>query len=91
VEFSSTLRRTETIDITLPEDLEVDELPPAIKLGTGMAAYKSTTEIDGRVLRYRRVLQFDDVFVAPEQLSALKQFYQQVTAAEKATAVLKKR
>ncbi|HEY7336819.1 MAG TPA: hypothetical protein VH639_18130 [Bryobacteraceae bacterium] len=41
VQFSSTSRRNDALEIALPEGFVVDELPPAVALDTGTVAYRS--------------------------------------------------
>ncbi len=84
VEFPGTRLRRESVEITLPEGFSVDELPPLVHADIGIASYSSKTEIDGKVLRYSRQLQINDVTVKTEQLPDLKKFYRQVAAGEKA-------
>jgi hypothetical protein len=53
VEFPAAVRRTETIEITLPEGYAVDELPPPSQTEMVAASYDSRSEVKDRVLRYK--------------------------------------
>lgn len=68
--------------------LAVDELPPAVQSDMGKVSYKA--EIQGKVLRYTRQMQVNDVLISVPQLPELRHLYSQIAADEKATAVLKR-
>lgn len=81
---------TDTIEISLPDGYVVDELPPAVQSDMGKVAYSAKTLNEGKVLRYTRQMQINDVLVGADQLPELRRLYRQVAADEKATAVLKR-
>ena len=89
--FQSARLETDTIEITLPAGYAIDELPPAVQSNIGKVSYSANTVLDGRVLRYTRQLQINDVLVGTDQLPELRRLYRQIAADEKATAVLRKR
>src|SRR5437870_11710374 len=91
VEFPAAALHSEIVEITLPDGYIVDELPQPVQANVGTAAsYSSKSEVDGRILRYNRRLEIKDVPVNKNQLTELKKFYRQISAGEKASAVLRK-
>ena len=89
VEFSAATLQSDIFEISLPAGYKVDELPPPVSIDEGTATYRSKTELDGNVMRYTRQFQINDVLVPTGHLSELKNFYRQVTADERNSAVLK--
>jgi hypothetical protein len=91
VEFSSPALRKEIIEIVLPDEYMVDELPRPVSAEMGPLAYSSKTEVNGSLLRYSRRLEIKGVRVPLEQLEELKKFFRQMALDEKAKVVLKNR
>ena len=81
---------TETVEINLPDGFTIDELPPAVQSDMGKVSYWAKAEIQGKMLRYTRQMQVNDVLISVPQLPELRQLYRQIAADEKATAVLKR-
>jgi hypothetical protein len=91
VEFPASISQGDVFEITVPDGYTVDELPEPVELSTGATSYKSKAEMNGKVLHYTRLYQITDVRVPTEHLKELKQFYRQVAADERSSAVFKKR
>ena len=89
--FPGAAQRTEAIEVELPGDYVVDEIPAPFEADIGIASYASKTESDGRVLRYTRKLEIKQVFVSVDRLTDLKRFYREIRASERMTATLRKR
>jgi hypothetical protein len=89
VEFPNTSMQTDIFEITLPTGYQVDELPAPLDLVSDFAEYRSEAEIEGSVLRYRRVYVVK-VAVLTEHLAELKQFFRQVAADERKQVILKR-
>jgi hypothetical protein len=89
VEFSGATSQSDLVEITLPPGYQVEEIPPAAKLDMGIVSYNSKTELQGNALHYTRLYQVNDVLVPKARLNELRQFYSQIAADERATAVLK--
>jgi len=90
VEFPTSTSQGDVFEITLPDGYTADELPDPVEIKTGATSYKSKAEMDGNVLHYTRLYQITEVRVPTEQLKELTQFYRQVGADERSTAVFKK-
>lgn len=89
--FPAAAQRAEILEVALPEEYVVDEIPAPVEADIGIASYTSKTEMDGRVLRYTRKLEIKEVFVNVDRLTELKRFYRQISASERATTTLRKR
>ncbi len=90
VEFPTSTSQGDVFEITLPDGYTADELPEPVEISTGATSYKSKAEMNGSVLHYTRLYQITDVRVPTERLKELKQFYRQVAADERSSAVFKK-
>jgi transglutaminase-like putative cysteine protease len=90
VEFEGPERDTDYFEITFPAGFEVEELPPAIDVDDGFAAYHSKTEAAGRTLRYSRTIEFKDLSVPADKAPQLKDFYRTIAGDERNSAVLKR-
>ncbi len=90
VEFPTSTSQGDVFEITLPDGYMADELPEPVEINTGATSYKSKAEMNGSVLHYTRLYQITDVRVPTERLKELKQFYRQVAADERSSAVFKK-
>jgi hypothetical protein len=90
VEFPTSTSQGDVFEITLPDGYKADELPEPVEISTGATSYKSKAEMDGNVLLYTRLYQITEVRVSTKGLKELKQFYRQVVADERSTAVFKR-
>lgn len=88
VEFDSASLQTDTFEITLPAGYQLDELPPPVDVDYGFAAYRSRVEVQGNVLRYHREYTVKEIKVPTTRLADLKKLYRQISADERASAVL---
>ncbi|HTW38872.1 MAG TPA: DUF3857 domain-containing transglutaminase family protein [Steroidobacteraceae bacterium] len=89
VEFNGAERDTDEFDITLPPGYQVDEMPPAIDVDDGFAAYHSKTEEVGHVLHYTRTFEIREVSVPTSSAEKLKRLYRIIEGDQRAMAVLK--
>jgi hypothetical protein len=77
-------------DITLPAGYVVDELPQPVDAKCEYATYKSNVEVKDNVLHYKRVYEVKGVVVPTDKLPEVRDFFHQVAAAEKSSAVLRR-
>jgi deoxyhypusine synthase len=68
----------------------VDDLPVPVQVDYCFAEYRSTVEIEGNVLRYRRYFRINEVLVPRERLDELKEFFRRIAADELNSAVLRR-
>ncbi len=91
LEFDSTFISSDSVEITIPENFVVDDLPESLNLDIGVASYSSSTVAEGRLLRHTRRFEVRDVTVGKEKIADVRNFLRQMSTAEKATVVLRKR
>jgi len=68
IEMESTSSENEVVEIMLPEGYEIEELPAAVDVKTSFGAYRSKTEIAGRILKYTRYYEMRRVVLGPEEM-----------------------
>ncbi len=90
VEFAATSLQTDLFEITFPAGYHVEDLPVPVQVDYGFAEYRSTVEVEGNVLRYRRYFRINEVLVPRERLDELKEFYRRIAADELNSAVLRR-
>jgi hypothetical protein len=89
VEFEGPSRDTDTFEITLPADYEVDDLPPPVNADYSFASYHSKTEVNGNTLKYTRTFEVKELSVPLSKVEDLKKLYRIIAGDERNTAVLK--
>jgi hypothetical protein len=90
IEFEGTTLQSDVFDITLPAGYVVDELPQPVEVKCDYATYKSGVEVKDNVLHYKRTYEIKGVVVPTEKLPEVRDFFHQVAAAEKSSAVLRR-
>jgi len=90
IEFRGTTLQSDMFDITLPAGYVVDELPQPVDAKCEYATYKSNVEVKDNVLHYKRVYEVKGVVVPTDKLPEVRDFFHQVAAAEKSSAVLRR-
>src|SRR6266576_848605 len=89
IEFEGPSRDTDTLDITIPAGLVVDDVPPPLDADYGFASYHSKTEVKGNVIHYSRTFEVKELSVPVAKADELKKFYRQIGGDERNTVVLK--
>ena len=90
IEFAGTSLESDLFDITLPAGYVVDELPKPVDVHCAYASYKSNVEVKDNVLHYKRTYEITDLSVPTEKLPEVRDFFHEVAAAEKSSAVLRR-
>ncbi|MGA8036078.1 MAG: DUF3857 and transglutaminase domain-containing protein [Candidatus Acidiferrales bacterium] len=90
VEFEEASRQDDVFDITLPAGYVVDELPKPVEAKCPYATYKSEVVVNGNVLRYKRTYEITDILVPTQHLDEVRDFFHEIAADEKASAVLRR-
>jgi hypothetical protein len=90
IEFTEATLQTDNFDITLPAGYVVDELPQSVEAKCDYATYKSNVEVKDNVLHYKRTYEITGVVVPSEKLPEVRDFFHQVAAADKSSAVLRR-
>ena len=78
----------ETVEVELPQGFGVDEKPPDIDLTEDFGNYKASWAINDGRLVFKRKLELRNTTVPVEDYADVRQFFQQMTAAEQAPVVL---
>src|ERR1700722_3600777 len=81
----------DSIDVALPSDYAVDDMPAAVDLDVGFARYKSEVKASGGVLHYSREYVVRQLDLAPEKSADVDKLMRVITADENSSAVLKKK
>ena len=81
----------DSIDVALPSDYAVDDMPAAVDLDVGFARYKSEVKANGGVLHYSREYVVRELDLAPEKSADVDKLMRVITADEYSSAVLKKK
>jgi Domain of Unknown Function with PDB structure (DUF3857)/Transglutaminase-like superfamily len=89
VVFSYATSESDVIDISLPTEYAIDEIPQTVKYDYPFAAYKSETRGTEHSLHYTRTYELKDVRVPEERLEDLKKFFREIADDERAYTILK--
>jgi hypothetical protein len=89
VVFSYATSESDVIDISLPAEYAIDELPQSVNYNYPFAAYKSDTHVTEHSLHYNRTYVLKDVRVPVERLDDLKKFFREIADDERAYTILK--
>lgn len=89
IEFEAPSHDTDIFDITIPEGLVVDDVPPPVDADYGFASYHAKTEVKGNVIHYSRSLEIKELSVPVAKAEDLKKFYRIIASDERNTVVLK--
>lgn len=90
IEFAESTRQDDVFDITLPAGYVVDELPQPVQAQCDYASYKSEIKVDGNTLHYKRTYEVKDIYVPTEKLPEVRDFFRQVAADERSSAILRR-
>src|SRR6266498_3581079 len=90
LELGRTTRQTDTYEIEIPKEYQVDDIPRAVKIDVGFASYESRTEVEGSKLRYWREYVVRDLSVPPEKFADWTRLQGVIGADETAAVVLKR-
>jgi len=90
IEFEEATRQDDVFDITLPAGYVVDELPQPVQAKCAYATYKSEVQVTGNVLHYKRTYEITDLVVPTQKLDEVRDFFYQIAADEKSSAVLRR-
>jgi hypothetical protein len=90
VELEHTTRQTDTYEIDIPKEYEVDDVPNPVNIDVGFASYQSKTEVKGSKLVYWREYIVRDLSVPPEKFDDWVKL-QGVIGADETSAVVLKR
>jgi hypothetical protein len=90
IEFPETTRQDDVFDITLPQGYLVDELPKPVVAECAYGTYRSEVQVADNVLHYKRTYEIKDVVVPTQKLDEVRDFFHQIAADERSSAVLRR-
>jgi hypothetical protein len=90
LELQHTEHRTDTFEIEIPKEYEVDDVPDPVKIDFGFATYTSKVEVQGSKLRYSRDYVVRDLSVPPEKFEEWARLQSTISADESASVILKR-
>ncbi len=74
--------------VRLPDGFAIDELPESVKLETAFGSYEAVFEAEGATLKLHRHLILKPTFLEAGKYSEVKGFFDRISTAEQAPAVL---
>ena len=87
--FPYAASESDMLEISLPAEYPIDEVPKDVSYNYPFADYKSETKTSGHELHYSRTYERKDVRVPLEKLSDLKELYSDITDDERGYAILR--
>jgi hypothetical protein len=90
IEFDEATRQDDIFDIALPAGYVADELPKPVDAECEYASYKSEVQVTGTTMHYKRTYVVKDVIVPTMKLNEVRDFFRQVAADERSSAVLRR-
>jgi hypothetical protein len=90
IEFIEATRQDDIFDITFPPGYVVDELPKPVLAECAYGTYKSEVQVADNVLHYKRTYEIKEVVVPTQKLDEVRDFFHQISADERASAVLRR-
>jgi hypothetical protein len=82
---------TESVNVKLPADFEVDELPDPVKLDTTFGSYATTYTVKDGQLRFTRSFTQRAATIPPADYAKVRGFFERIRAAEQSPVVLAKK
>lgn len=90
IELGAVARETDTYEIEIPKNYQVEDIPDPVKVDVGFASYQSKTEVNGSKLRYRREYIVRELSVPAEKFDDWVKLQGMIGADETAAVVLKR-
>lgn len=87
--FPYATSESDMVDIALPAEYPIDEVPKEARYNYPFANYKSETKTSGHELHYSRTYERKDVRIPLEKLGDLKNLYSDITDDERGYAILR--
>lgn len=87
--FPNAISQSDVVEISLPADYIIDEVPRNVTYEYPFATYKSETTASGHVIQYRRTYELKEIRVSLEKISDLKKLYSDIADDERGYAILR--
>lgn len=79
----------ESVKLVLPSGMQVESLPATTRIDHGSTIYESSAAQQGNVVELKRILKMAIYYLPAANYPGLRQFYEQIRAADEQQAVLK--
>src|SRR5262249_39671500 len=79
---------SDVVRVKLPAAFKIDEIPDSVTLETSFGKYSAKYEVSDDQLTFRRTLVLQSMIIPSEQYNLVRDFFQQMIAAEQAAVVL---
>ena len=89
IEFARTASEGDVVDISLPVNYVIDEMPEPVKYDYHFGTYKTEIRATEHVLHYSRLYELKNVRIPVEGLEDLKKFFREIADDERAYTVLR--
>src|SRR5215472_1121966 len=89
VVFPTTVLETDIVDISLPEDFSIDEVPQNVSYDYPFGSYKSEITTTEHNVHYARTYEIKDVRVTSTTLESLKRFFREIADDEQSYVIMK--
>lgn len=90
IDFAFVSEQRDEFTIELAEDFEVEGLPPAAAIDAGFGLYRSSTELRGRALVYRREYRLLQTTLPADVYAEAVRFFRAMDADQRQNVLLKK-
>jgi len=90
LELRRTARQTDTYDIEIPKEYQIDDIPEPTTIDVGFASYQSKIEVQGPKLHYWREYIVRQLTVPPEKFNDWVRLQGSIGADQSAAVVLKR-
>lgn len=91
IDLGETVKITDEYSILLPDGYVVDEVPDAVKIDLGFAAYQSAVAVEGSTLHYTRTYTVREVTLPADRYAEVQRLAGTIASDEESQVVLKKR
>lgn len=91
VEFNYGFASEETVDLALPPEFEVVELPEVQTVASLGLRFRSACDADSNGVQFQRTFSVNRVFYTPAQYPRLRNAYSQIASADQGQVVLRRK
>jgi hypothetical protein len=87
--FKHAYETSDSVKVTLPDDMAVDVLPQPTEIAFGDFDYKNSWKAEKGALTFSRSMAIKSALYKPESYPAIRTFFSRVNAADQETVILK--
>lgn len=87
--FPNAVSESDVLEISLPVEYSIDEVPRTVKYEYPFATYNSETTASDHELKYTRTYERNDIRIPMEKIGDLKKLYSDIADDERAYAILR--